>query len=39
MPIMADTESRESVIYAKVVGVLMVILLIYGALTIVGVLR
>jgi hypothetical protein len=36
---MAKTESRESQIYARVVGGLMVILLFYGALTIVGVLR
>jgi hypothetical protein len=36
---MASTESRESLIYARVVGVLMVLLLIYGALTLAGVVR
>ena len=36
---MAETESKESIIYARVMGVFMVILLVYGALTIVGVLR
>ena len=33
------TESASSRNYAIVVGILMVILLVYGALTIVGVLR
>lgn len=36
---MASTESRESLIYAKVVAVLMVILLIYGVLSIIGIVR
>jgi hypothetical protein len=36
---MAETESRESIIYARVMGVIMVIMLIYGALSIVGIVR
>ena len=36
---MAETESRESNIYARVMAVLMVILLFYGLLTIIGVVR
>jgi hypothetical protein len=34
-----QTESRESVIYSRVVGVLMVIMLIYGTLSIIGIVR
>ena len=34
-----QTESRESLIYSRVVGVLMVLMLIYGTLTIIGILR
>ena len=36
---MAITEQRQSDLYVKVAGVLMVLLLIYGALSIVGVIR
>jgi hypothetical protein len=36
---MAGNEARESLIYARVAGVLMVILVFYGLLTIIGVLR
>jgi hypothetical protein len=36
---MAESESRESQMYARVMGVLMVLLLFYGLLTIIGVIR
>ena len=36
---MAITEQRQSELYVKIAGALMVILLVYGALSIMGVIR
>ncbi len=36
---MAMTEQRQSELYVKIAGVLMVLLLVYGALSLVGVIR
>ena len=36
---MAETKSRESITYARIMGAIMVALLIYGLLTIIGVVR
>ncbi len=36
---MAMTEQRQAELYVKVAGALMVILLVYGALSITGVIR
>lgn len=36
---MAETESRESTNYARIMAFLMVALLVYGLLTLMGVIR
>ena len=36
---MAMTEQRQSELYVKIAGLLMIALLVYGALSLVGVIR